>query len=354
MNEGLSMQGILAQLNEEGFALPEDYRDSADLVLQKKPKTRSAWYIRLFAGFSAWMAAVFLIAFLFLAANLDDETVALITGIVFISVALGINITGLRNDFMRQLGLALSLAGQTLFIVGLVSIFDDSFIVPLLIIAVEVVLIIAYRDRFHRFLSVVIIVVTILYVIIDQRAYDLVHILIFALAISPVLLYQREHSFLISGMDELVRPVGIGIAASLLGLLILPLYGVIFIQRWWITAILLLAVHLYLVWKITIDLQRSMSSGAIPWLLVGSVILAIPAIRMPGILGATIILLLGFWRNNRSLIGLASAFLLFYVSAFYYTLDSTLLEKSFALMATGVVLIGLRYVILRYRTGGAA
>lgn len=354
MNNELNMPALLAQLDEEGFALPEGYRDSTNSVLAKRAEMKSPWYIRLFSGFSAWIAALLLIVFLFLAEILEDEVGALIAGIVFISVALGINMARGRNDFLRQLGLALSLAGQTLFIYGLVEIFDDSFIVPLLIIAVEVGLIVAYQDRFHRFLSVLIIVGTILSVIFDQQAYDLVHILIFALAISPVLLYQRDHRFLVSGMDELVQPVGIGIAASLLGLLILPLIDVIFIQEWWITAIMLLVVHLYQAWEITTDLQLSTSSRAIPWLMAGSVLLAIPAVRVPGILGAAIILLLGFWRNNRSLIGLASAFLLFYVAAFYYTLDSTLLEKSLALMATGVILFGLRYVILRYTSGGEA
>lgn len=354
MDKELRMPALLAQLVEEGYSLPEGYQESAPSTLGTMAEVRSPWYVRLFAGFSAWIAALLLIGFLYLADVLQGEVGALITGIILIIVALGINIAIRRNDFMSQLGLAFSLAGQTLFIVGLVEIFDDSIIVPLLIIAVEVGLIIAYQDRFHRFLSVLIIVGTLLSVIYDQGAYDLVHVLIFGLALGAILLHQRENRFLVSGKGELVQPVGIGIAASLLGLLILPIGELLFIQRWWITTLMLLAVLLYLAWEVAEDLQLSKSPGAIPWLLVGSLMLAIPAVRMPGILGASIVLLLGFWRNNRTLTGLASVFLLYYVGAFYYYLGSTLLEKSLALTATGVILLVLRYVILRFRTRGEA
>jgi len=42
--------------------------------------------------------------------------------------------------------------------------------------------------------------------------------------------------------------------------------------------------------------------------------------------------------------GLATLFLLFFLSAYYYYLDITLLNKSYILMGTGAVLLVLRFL----------
>ena len=83
------------------------------------------------------------------------------------------------------------------------------------------------------------------------------------------------------------------------------------------------------------------------WALVAVALLLIPAYQTPGILAAVIVLLLGFWRNNVLLMGLATLFLLFFLSAYYYNLDIILLNKSYILMGTGVVLLALRFAFQR-------
>jgi uncharacterized membrane protein len=40
--------------------------------------------------------------------------------------------------------------------------------------------------------------------------------------------------------------------------------------------------------------------------------------------------------------------LAFFIIAFYYNLELTLLLKSFMLMASGVIILALRYVLLRF------
>jgi hypothetical protein len=348
MNTERTMGDILNRLESEGFPLPEGGLTSAGEAMQEEKAAKQPWYVRLFTGVSAWIAAILFIGFLFGANILEGEIGALISGIVFIGIAIGVNLLELRNDFVGQVGLALSLAGQALFIYGIVALFDDSLLVPLLIIAVEIGLIIAYQDRFHRFLSAVIIVATLLYVIFDQDAYELIHVLILGLTLSVTFLILRERHFQISGHEDIFQPVGIGISVSFLSMLLLPIGGDLFIRSWWITAVLQLGVFIYVILEIAAELQVPWKTGAVPWLLFGAVILTFPALRMPGILGAALLLVLGFWRSNRLLIGIASVFLLFYLGAFYYTLAWTLLQKSVALMGTGVFLLLLRYATLHF------
>jgi hypothetical protein len=343
-----SIRAVLTQLQAEGFSLPEGALYSAEDALQADTTTRQPWYIRLFIGISAWIASILFMGFLVEADIIQDETGLLISGLAFMAIAVGLNIFLPTNVFVRQFGLALSLAGQALFIYGLVLTLHDSLLVPTLIIAVEVALIIAYNDRFHRILSTVIIVGTLTYVIYDQFLFDLIHVLILGLALATALLYQREPHIRVSGMDDTLQPLGMGFCVSLLGLLLIPLGGDLYVHRWWISAVLLLAVLIYVILEIAADLGVEWNTGAVPWLLFGAMILFFPALRTPGIFGAIILLVLGFWRNNRVLIGIASVFTVFYMGAFYYSLVWTLLQKSFALMGTGIILLLLRYAIFRF------
>jgi uncharacterized membrane protein len=61
-----------------------------------------------------------------------------------------------------------------------------------------------------------------------------------------------------------------------------------------------------------------------------------------------LVLLLGYWRGSRVLMGMAVTFLCLFVAQFYYALDITLLAKSYMMMATGLVLLGLRYALFNY------
>jgi uncharacterized membrane protein len=83
------------------------------------------------------------------------------------------------------------------------------------------------------------------------------------------------------------------------------------------------------------------------WLALGTVLVSLPALWMPGILAATIVLALGFQRGNRILLGLAAIFLAIFLIAFYYNLEVTLLAKSLLLLAAGLLLLGLRALLAR-------
>lgn len=69
--------------------------------------------------------------------------------------------------------------------------------------------------------------------------------------------------------------------------------------------------------------------------------------KAPGVASGLMIVLLGFAAANRLVLGLGIAALLFYLSSYYYLLEATLLVKSGVLTATGVVLLAVRWVLLR-------
>ena len=105
---------------------------------------------------------------------------------------------------------------------------------------------------------------------------------------------------------------------------------------------------LFLLSQIVQDLGYGLQNRVVIALAAGCFLLLVPSLRMPGILAALIVLVLGFWRSNRGLMGLASIFLVFYIWAYYYSLEWTLLVKSLVLLGSGGILLAVRFFILRF------
>ena len=70
------------------------------------------------------------------------------------------------------------------------------------------------------------------------------------------------------------------------------------------------------------------------------------SLQAPGVAAGLMITLLGFANANRVLTALGIMALLGYVSTYYYLLDATLLVKSGVLLATGLVLLAVRWMVL--------
>jgi uncharacterized membrane protein len=86
------------------------------------------------------------------------------------------------------------------------------------------------------------------------------------------------------------------------------------------------------------------------YLFVGGLMLALVFMGVQGITVGLLILLLGFAGCNRVLMGLGIMALLFYISVYYYQLQTTLLDKSLTLLITGIILLSLRGLLLRLTT----
>ena len=365
MSAPRTVRAVFEQLAAEGLAQPENL-DGLAQTPAPVDETGSPWYLRLFVGLSAWIAAILFIVFLGMAEIIDPEDSGLLLGLAFCALAAGLAWWKPRSDFLGQLALALSLAGQILFVIGLASqssslaraLFGDPWeweltLTAIGLIILELVLLLVYRTRLHRLISALVIYGALLAILFEWDALTWVHGYLFLLAAGFVALQVFDLRLLAGGMGELAQPVTYATALFLLGLLLLPLFDEGDLD-WRITALLLGLVLLALGWRVLLSLGWGLRSGAGLFLLAGCVLLCIPALRMPGILAALIVLLGGFWRGNRLLVGLAAVFLVFYVGAYYYSLEWTLLVKSLALMGAGVLLLALRLVMLRAAPGGAA
>ena len=362
MKTETSLSEVLSHLAGEGLMKPLE----TDAMLAPAPvETRGSslpWYVKLFIGISAWIAAILITAFFFIVGFIDENQ-ALGFGLVFCALAIGLNRLGRGNTFWVQLALAASLTGQVLAIIGLISLFDLDESAPIVvsIVILEAILIWLHRDTVLRFISTLVITSSILWLVLEPifgqgtDSYFFLYLYIIALAAITVAIYLMEHRLKIRGLGEVISPVGAAVVVFFLGILVMPLSDT-FGLNWQLIAVALAAMLAFLLSRVALDLGYNLRNRVVIALLVGCLLLLVPSLRMPGILAALIVLALGFWRNNRGLMGLSAIFLVFYIGAFYYSLEWTLLVKSLVLLASGVTLLALRYFVVRFtlKAGGEA
>lgn len=342
----MTIQQVLDQLALRGNFEP-DRQPEAEAVLVSAGRS-TPWYIQGLVGISAWLAALFFLGFLGVAGLIDSDEGMIIGGVIFTLAAVGLKWGLSRSIFGGQLALALGLAGQALFIVGIGSQTDSATAAAFAAIGLELVLIVIYRDSFQRLLSTLVIVGAVVTLFFEWDVQEVVHLLIFLLALALVFIWEKESYLSTTPLAEIYRPVGYGCAIALLALLTPSAIEELEIKRWWISAIGLLLVLLLLEYLILTEFGVNWGNPLVFGLAGGTLLLLWPSWQSPGILGALIVLLAGFRRGNRLLTGLAAIFLAFFIIAFYYNLELTLLVKSFMLMGSGAIILALRYVVLRF------
>ena len=165
-----------------------------------------------------------------------------------------------------------------------------------------------------------------------------------------------------------IRAIGYGLVLALIQLKGTALFGYRTMgwrllpnqsELWptWLGELLIGAVTLYVVWHLLHRYSQTISAHISIAALLGALLLCAVSMKVQGITVGMVIMLLGFSGANRVLLGLGIVSLLFYISSYYYLLDTTLLEKSKSLFIVGLVLLIIRWLmlhILPVKKGGTA
>ena len=128
------------------------------------------------------------------------------------------------------------------------------------------------------------------------------------------------------------------------------LYGNNMPLFWWqnyLDEVLSASVMLYVIWMLLHENVTQHSKGIVGAALMATSLLCVASIEAQGITVGMVIILLGFSRSNTLLLGLGICSELFYLSFYYYQLDLSLLEKAQTLFILGVVLLIIRWFLLR-------
>ncbi|HEU5098110.1 MAG TPA: DUF4401 domain-containing protein [Roseiflexaceae bacterium] len=340
-----TMRVVLDQLVEEGLLPPDSRATISSASGAADDALGNPWYVRVLVGIGAWIAALLLIVFL--AGGLRIITTgqsAISVGLTLCAIAIALRRLSPASVFAVQLALALSMAGQALFGGGVGSLARGVAPTMLAVVVLEIALIAVYPDIVHRFLSAVVIVGALVSLLLEWQLPGAIHALVGLLAAGALALWEAESALAAARAERLCRPIGYGLVVGLLGVLCLGINDLVAIPHPWISGLLLMLVLLVLEYRIVSRFERRAAVAVAAWLIGGTVLVCLPALWTPGILAAVIVVELGFARGNRLLLGLGIVGLVLFLSAFYYQLELTLLVKSLVLLATGLLLLGLRVV----------
>ena len=335
----------------------------AGLVQGPAPATEnleSPWYVKALLAFSGWLAAVFMLGFISMGLGfvLDSSLASFITGGLMIGGAFGIlRLPG--NEFVEHLALATSLAGQVLVLFALYNTTaPDGQIFWLLATLLETALVIVMPNFVHRAFSSFFAAVFLFKALQSTGA---------PAAISAIVMFPAAwlwlNEFRYPRQMRKIRATGYGLVLALISLKTTLLFGLgtsgwglsraqpgIWLQPWMGEALAGL-VTLYVVWQLLQRQGKAVSSRLAITALAGTLLLCAVSMEARGITIGMTIMLLGFAGSNRVLLGLGIVSLLFYISSYYYLLDTTLLVKSWTLLIVGVALFALRWSMLRIMPG---
>jgi uncharacterized membrane protein len=304
------------------------------------------WYVSAMVAVSAWVASLFLLAFL--GASLGEivrgPKGALIVGTIVCAICAVAMRTMRGRLFAEQFAVAASFAGQALVAYGIL---DAHWRAPsnwLALAVVEVALVAAAPTAVHRVLCTMAATLAVRFALAHAGASVLYPALVAGAFVAAWWFSHRGPR-----NDALWRPVTAGLA--LVGLLAVPV-ALADLFAWqvraapigaavlpWIAALALAAVLLALVAGLLRQTGVSLRSRTALVALAAAAAVALAARPVPGLVVALVVLLAAFGDGRRALAGVAIAGLVVAIVHHYYALDATLLAKSGALLATGIVLI---------------
>lgn len=314
------------------------------------------WYVRVMLGIAGWIGALFLFGFVGAAFSmvLKSAGASLVAGLLCCAGAWAVFRVARGNDFASQFGLAASLAGQALFIAGLLQMTGvDKPVAFYLAFAFEVLLAVLVPNFIHRVLAAWAAMVALSFAL-DASG---VHGLASGIAAAAFALVWLNESRWAAG--SVWAPIGYGIGLALLQIdssVLWPVaagfHGASPASSSWfaahapaIASVLVLAV---LLWSVTRLLAaegvRATDRAGIA-ALAAAALVSLASFAAHGLDTALLILLLGFAAGNRVLAGLGLFALLAFLSHYYWRMDATLLVKSMMLASTGLLLLAGRMLM---------
>lgn len=326
------------------------------IVQSEQPEqgvSESPWYVKVLLAFSGWLAAIFILGFIGAAfANVfRNSGVAGIVGLMMIAGAFAL----LRipaNEFVEHLGLATSMAGQALIIYALFALFDFNEIVAWLLLAIlQAALVMVMPNYVHRVFSALVSAIAFSMALNEMRIpYVIGGIVMFGAS------FCWLNEFRYPQQMKKISAIGYGLVLALIALKGTVLFGYRtfgarslqnngFWAKPWFGEIIIGAVTVYVVWSLLHRYGQPMKSRLSITTLLATLLVCAFSMNVQGITVGMVIVCFGFYGSNRVLLGLGIVSLLFYISSYYYLLDTTLLDKSQSLLVLGLILLFVRWLM---------
>lgn len=370
MNEKMNKERqVLAELKNLGVIdrnLSDANEMSADIGSSKSSHD-DPWFLQVFFGFSGVLASLFFIGFLSLIlweTNVFDSTLGtFVIGLLLSVAGLGLfkNKHMRRHSFWASLAFAISAAGQLYLIFAWLDADIDQPLSVWLFLLFQSAVTIMMTNFVYRLLSSMAALGSMVYLL---NYYQLTEVSLALLALITVganlqrytLLRYAPSKWRLSAF-EVSKAL---MYASALTLIIFSVYVVAgesrsflvnsdeaFHYNYLVAQGLLVATSLYAVYLILkrYDVKLWSKHGVIA--VCATIVLGITSIYVSGLLATSLLIMIAIANSQRTLLGLSVFALVCYVFWYYYQLDTSLLVKSGSMLIIGIVLLLLRWLVIK-------
>jgi hypothetical protein len=347
----LTLREVRDRLASEGLDVPAE----TELAGAAGAAPHAPWFVAVLAGAGGWAAAALLGTGLVALLHVRGGAL-LATGLVLVAGSAAARAV-VRGAFATQLALALSLAGQGMVVARLLE--GARGAGPwLLLAALEAILVVAFADPVHRFLSTLAAAVF-LRVALGKEGLGAAAPAVFGGAL-VVLWAAPGRAFRPPVASALRRPLGYGIAAAFLGSLLWPMveFGALWSRPTAeraaeilshrnaaaaVAAVVLGIAGARALARLRVPLASSTGTA---FLLGGAALVAVGT-GAPGVPAALAVMAIAVEAREPRLFWIGAAAGTGFVSWWYYDLSVSLLAKSALLAASGVVLLLVRLAARR-------
>ena len=328
--------------------------------LPESTELESPWYIRLLVGIGGWLAAIFILGFIGtgFAIVFRSEEFGSVIGILMALASYIMLRSFNRNDFAEQFALAVSFAGQAVFALGLFKIFrGESGTAYLLFALFQAALAWFMPSSVHRIWSSFAAAIALNFGLSVFHVFYIQTGIFLALA---ALIWLHEYRWFT--WRRMLNPIAYGLTLALIYiqaigshyhyLLFRLISGSRKLEKFWFQPwmgeLLCGVVAVLVVWKLLERYRKPLlgRTSIIAFLVTLMVIAA--SFKAGGLTVGLVILLLGFANGNAVLTSLGVVFLLYFISSYYYLLQSTLLQKSGTLLVLGIVMLLAGWIMHRF------
>ena len=332
-----------------------------------EPMLASPWYIIAAQMLGGWVAALFLLAFFMLVvSSVSDITESFIGygGMLTLGCLAYYRLGQNRQEFILQMVFAFSLCGQIMLLFGTFESLESSNETLIAVIYVVTFAIhwIAIPHRANQFVAALAMVPSLLAIlVINHLSLLILPLLVLSLVVIWTQLYRWPQHY------QRIRMLGYAVAISLLlvNLMLsevsdsmeLPnvLMALSSSLSDYLAIVISLLSALWLINQIYNQLQSASNVNnsqvvtVYPryklMVVLAAILIGLLSIVMSGLSAALLMLLLGYFYNERKLVIISVCALLAFIGMYYYSLHIDLFDKSLWLMASGIVLLLLRFAM---------
>ncbi|WP_019672733.1 DUF4401 domain-containing protein [Psychrobacter lutiphocae] len=327
------------------------------------------WYLHLLIGLGGMISGVSMIGFIALIlSNYIEHTITqLLVGITLAAISLFIFFVnrkqlGSTQVFVSSIAFPLSFSGQLFLIFALYDILDSEPLLAVAIIIIQAVFYLTIKDFLHRLFSALVALSAMIWLLTYYHAPELsaamlaLVLCVFSLQSDQLLSFITPQKQALA--SALCRPFT---HASMLLLLTVSVvfiaaeYGqdianatTEFYYHYPLAQGLMIAVSLYATHLLLARYRIGLTSKTGMIIASAVVILGILSVYVSGLLATCLVLVIAKANQQKSIMALAITALVGYIFWYYYQLDTSLLVKSYSMLAVGVALLLTHWILKRH------